>query len=163
MSSGRVAERHGKSGPRVRVLVTGHDGYIGAALVPTLTRAGHEVVGLDNFLFDSCTFGDGAPELAAVRMDIRDVTAADLSGFEAVLHLAGISNDPLGDLNPETTYDINYRAAVLLAAEAKRAGVERFVFSSSCSLYGRAGDDFLDEGAAFNPVTPYGHSKVLAE
>jgi nucleoside-diphosphate-sugar epimerase len=147
----------------MRVLVTGHDGYIGTVLVPMLQDAGHEVVGLDNFLFEECTFGVEAPQPPALRMDIRDVTAADFEGFEAVLHLAAISNDPLGNLNPDTTYAINHRAASHLATEAKKAGVTRFVFSSSCSLYGRAGDDFLDEDADFNPVTPYGESKVLAE
>jgi nucleoside-diphosphate-sugar epimerase len=96
-------------------------------------------------------------------MDVRDVTAAELRGFEAVLHLAAISNDPVGDLAPDTTFDINHRAAARLAQKAKEAGVSRFIFSSSCSLYGKAGDDFLDEEAAFNPVTPYGESKVLAE
>jgi nucleoside-diphosphate-sugar epimerase len=147
----------------MRVLVTGHDGYIGTVLVPMLLDAGHDVVGLDNFLFEECTFGTNVVQPPALRMDVRDVTAADLEGFEAVLHLAAISNDPLGNLNPDTTYDINHRAASHLAAEAKKAGVTRFVFSSSCSLYGRAGDDFLDEEADFNPVTPYGESKVLAE
>lgn len=147
----------------MRVLVTGHDGYIGTVLVPMLLDAGHDVVGLDNFLFEECTFGADVVQPPALRMDVRDVTAADLEGFEAVLHLAAISNDPLGNLNPDTTYDINHRAASHLAAEAKKAGVTRFVFSSSCSLYGRAGDDFLDEEADFNPVTPYGESKVLAE
>jgi nucleoside-diphosphate-sugar epimerase len=147
----------------MRVLVTGHNGYIGTVLVPMLQDAGHDVVGLDNYLFEACTFGDEAPDVPALRMDVRDVTAAQLDGFDAVLHLAAISNDPLGDLNPDTTYDINHRAASRIAVEAKRAGVSRFVFSSSCSLYGRAGDDFLDEEADFNPVTPYGHSKVLAE
>jgi len=147
----------------MRVLVTGHDGYIGTVLVPMLLDAGHDVVGLDNFLFEECTFGTDVVQPPALRMDVRDVTAADLEGFEAVLHLAAISNDPLGNLNPDTTYDINHRAASHLAAEAKKAGVTRFVFSSSCSLYGRAGDDFLDEEADFNPVTPYGESKVLAE
>jgi nucleoside-diphosphate-sugar epimerase len=147
----------------MRVLVTGHNGYIGTVLVPMLQDAGHDVVGLDNYLFEACTFGDEAPDIPALRMDVRDVTAAQLDGFDAVLHLAAISNDPLGDLNPDTTYDINHRAASRIAVEAKRAGVSRFVFSSSCSLYGRAGDDFLDEEADFNPVTPYGHSKVLAE
>jgi nucleoside-diphosphate-sugar epimerase len=147
----------------VRVLVTGHNGYIGCALVPLLQEAGHEVAGLDNFLYETCTFGDDVEEIPALRKDVRDVELADLEGFEAVIHLAAISNDPVGDLNPDTTYEINHRAASRLAGLAKEAGVSRFLFSSSCSLYGAAGDGFLDEGAAFNPVTPYGHSKILAE
>ena len=147
----------------MRVLVTGHNGYIGVVLVPMLVDAGHEVVGLDNYLYEDCTFGDGVDDVESLRMDIRDVEVDDLRGFDAVLHLAAISNDPVGDLNPDATYAINHRAASRLAALAKDAGVGRFVFSSSCSLYGSAGDDFLDETAAFNPVTAYGHSKVLAE
>jgi nucleoside-diphosphate-sugar epimerase len=147
----------------VRVLVTGHNGYIGTVLVPMLVDAGHDIVGLDNYLYEECTFGDDVDDITALRMDIRDVEVEHLEGFEAVLHLAAISNDPVGDLNPDTTYAINHRAASRLAALAKQAGVSRFVFSSSCSLYGAAGDDFLDETAGFNPVTPYGHSKVLAE
>jgi nucleoside-diphosphate-sugar epimerase len=148
----------------MRVLVTGHDGYIGSVLVPLVAGAGHQVVGLDTFLYDGCALGE--PEEAAVpaiRKDIRDVDPSDLEGFDAVIHLAAISNDPLGDYRPETTYDINHRGAVHLAAAAKQAGVERFLFSSSCSLYGAAGDDFLDESARWNPVTPYGKSKLLAE
>jgi nucleoside-diphosphate-sugar epimerase len=148
----------------VRVLVTGSDGYIGAVLVPYLARAGHEVVGLDSSLFAGCTFGDEPQPVQTLRMDVRDVDVEDLRGFDAVAHLAAISNDPLGNLNPQCTYDINHLASVRLALMAKRAGVSRFVFSSSCSLYGAAdGDSFLDERAAFNPVTPYGESKVLAE
>jgi nucleoside-diphosphate-sugar epimerase len=147
----------------MRVLVTGHNGYIGTALVPMLQEADHEVVGLDNYLYEDCTFGDDVADVPALRMDVRDVTAAELERFEAVLHLAAISNDPVGDLAPDTTFDINHRAAARLAQKAKEAGVSRFIFSSSCSLYGEAGDDFLDEEAAFNPVTPYGESKVLAE
>jgi nucleoside-diphosphate-sugar epimerase len=147
----------------MRVLVTGHNGYIGTVLVPLLLDAGHDVVGLDSYLYEECTFGEDVADVEALRMDIRDAEVGDLEGFDAVLHLAAISNDPVGDLNPDTTYAINHRAASRLAALAKRAGVSRFVFSSSCSLYGAAGDDFLDEGAGFNPVTPYGHSKVLAE
>jgi nucleoside-diphosphate-sugar epimerase len=145
------------------VLVTGHNGYIGTALVPMLQAAGHDVVGLDNYLYEDCTFGADVTDVPALRMDVRDVTAAELEGYEAVLHLAAISNDPVGDLAPDTTFDINHRAASRLAHRAKEAGVTRFIFSSSCSLYGKAGDDFLDEQAAFNPVTPYGESKVLAE
>src|SRR4029079_14053874 len=147
----------------MRVLVTGHNGYIGTILVQMLQEAGHDVVGLDNYLYEDCTFGDDVADVPALRMDVRDVTAAALDGFEAVLHLAAISNDPVGDLAPDTTFDMNHRAAARLAEKAKEAGVSRFIFSSSCSLYGEAGDDFLDEEAAFNPVTPYGESKVLAE
>ena len=147
----------------MRVLVTGHNGYIGCVLVPLLLEAGHDVGGLDNYLYETCTFGDDVEGISALRKDVRDVEAADLEGFEAVIHLAAISNDPVGDLNADTTYDINHRAASNLARLAKDAGVSRFLFSSSCSLYGAAGDAFLDESAAFNPVTPYGHSKILAE
>jgi nucleoside-diphosphate-sugar epimerase len=146
----------------MRVLVTGDRGYIGTRLVPLFEEAGHDVVGLDSGLFDGCDLG-APPALDDGVRDIRDVTSDDLVGFDAVVHLAGISNDPLGDLDPECTYDINHRGTTHLARQAKRAGVERFLFSSSCSLYGAAGDDFLDESASFNPVTPYGWSKVRAE
>jgi nucleoside-diphosphate-sugar epimerase len=148
----------------MRVLVTGHHGYIGSVLVPLLLDAGHETVGLDAYLYEGCDFGeDRGPAVPAIRKDVRDVDAADLDGFDAVIHLAALSNDPIGDLNPDCTYEINHRASVTLAEAAKRAGVERFLFASSCSLYGAAGEDWLDENAAFNPVTPYGESKVLAE
>jgi nucleoside-diphosphate-sugar epimerase len=147
----------------MRVLVTGHNGYIGCSLVPLLQAAGHDVVGLDNYLYETCTFGADVADPPALRKDVRDVELGDLAGFHAVIHLAAISNDPVGDLDAETTYEINHRAASRLARLAKQAGVERFLFSSSCSLYGAAGDDFLDETAEFNPVTPYGRSKILAE
>jgi nucleoside-diphosphate-sugar epimerase len=147
----------------MRVLVTGHNGYIGCSLVPLLQKAGHEVVGLDNYLYETCTFGEDVVDAPALRKDVRDVELGDLEGFDAVIHLAAISNDPVGDLAPDTTYEINHRAASRLARLAKRAGVPRFLFSSSCSLYGAAGDDYLDESAEFNPVTPYGESKILAE
>jgi nucleoside-diphosphate-sugar epimerase len=147
----------------MKVLVTGHDGYIGAVLTPLLSQAGHEVVGLDNHLYGECSFGE-VPEVETISMDVRDVRAEHLVGFDAVMHLSAISNDPIGDLNADVTYDINHRASVRLAEEAKKAGVQRFIFSSSCSLYGAAdGDEALDETAAFNPVTPYGESKVMAE
>ena len=147
----------------MRVLVTGHDGYIGSVLVPLFEEAGHEVAGLDSYLYDGCLFGADREPPPEIRKDIRDVEPDDLRGFDAVVHLAAISNDPLGDYRPQTTYDINRHGATHLARTAKAAGVERFLFSSSCSLYGAAGDDFLDETADWNPVTPYGRSKLLAE
>ncbi|TVR19989.1 MAG: NAD(P)-dependent oxidoreductase [Nitriliruptor sp.] len=147
----------------MKVLVTGHDGYIGSVLVPLLQASGHEVVGLDSHLYADCTFGPPPTPVTAIRCDVRDVTVEQLRGFDAVLHLAAISNDPVGDLNPETTLDLNYRGTAHLGRIAKEAGVERFVFSSSCSLYGAGGQDVLDESAGFSPVTPYGESKVLAE
>jgi nucleoside-diphosphate-sugar epimerase len=148
----------------MRILVTGHKGYIGTILTPMLLSDGHEVVGLDSDLFAACTFGSQPiSDVPEFRKDIRDVQVDDLHGFDAVIHLAGLSNDPLGDLNPRLTYEINWAASVRLAKLAKEAGVTRFLFSSSCSTYGAAGDDFLDETASFNPVTAYGDSKVLVE
>jgi nucleoside-diphosphate-sugar epimerase len=148
----------------MKVLLTGHLGYIGVEAVPILRASGHEVVGLDTGLYNECDFAappDEVPELD-VR-DFRDVKAADLDGFDAVIHLAALSNDPLGDLNPSLTYDINLEGSVALAKAAKEAGVSRFLFSSSCSLYGAGADGLLDENAAFNPVTPYGESKIRVE
>jgi nucleoside-diphosphate-sugar epimerase len=147
----------------MKILLTGHKGYIGAVAGPVLRVAGHEVAGLDSDWFAGCDFGRAAEQIPEIRKDIRDLKQNDLRGFDAVFHLAALSNDPLGDLDANLTYDINHRASVRLAELAKAAGVRRFVFSSSCSTYGAAGDDFLDEHAALNPVTPYGESKVLAE
>ncbi|MEE9230193.1 MAG: SDR family oxidoreductase [Acidobacteriota bacterium] len=147
----------------MRVLVTGHNGYIGTVLVPMLQAAGHEAVGLDSYLFEACTFGDNTPDIPALRMDVRDVQVSDLEGFDAIIHLGGLSNDPLGDLNPELTYEINHLASVRLAKLAREARILRFLFSSSCSNYGAGGREMLTEDAAFNPVTPYGVSKVRVE
>jgi nucleoside-diphosphate-sugar epimerase len=147
----------------MRVLVTGHLGYIGTVMVPMLLADGFDIVGLDSDLYRECTFGDGIKGIPELRKDIRDVEASDLKGFDAVIHLAGLSNDPLGDLNPALTYDINHVASVRLARLAKDVGVQRFIFSSSCSNYGAGGENLLTEESAFNPVTPYGISKVLVE
>ncbi len=147
----------------MRILITGHTGYIGTVMAPFLADAGHEVTGFDSDLFEQCTFGEEPRKFPSIRKDLRDVEAADLKGFEAVIHLAGLSNDPLGNLNPSLTYDINHHASVRLARLAREVGVKRYLFSSSCSTYGAAGDKILDETADFNPVTPYGRSKVLVE
>ncbi len=148
----------------MRVLVTGHDGYIGTVLTPLFQAAGHEVVGLDSGLFSECVFGEREQAPETIKKDIRDVEVADLDGFDAVVHLAAISNDPLGDLNPQCTYDINHLASTRLAEFAKEAGIGRFLYSSSCSVYGASSpDDVLTEEASFNPVTPYGISKVRVE
>ena len=147
----------------MKVLLTGHHGFIGSVLVPRLIAAGHEVVGLDTFYYEGCDFGPDASAIACIRRDLRDVTSDDLAGFDAVMHLAALSNDPVGDLSPSCTYAINLDASVHLAQVAKRAGVGRFLFSSSCSLYGVAGDEFLTEDAGFNPITAYGESKVRVE
>ena len=147
----------------MRVLITGHNGYIGSVLVPALEQAGDEVLGVDSDLFAACTFGPHPREADGVQMDVRDIESEDMVGFDAVIHLAAVCNDPVGDLNPQATYEINHLASVRVAEKAKEAGVTRFLFSSSCSLYGKAGDEMLDESAEFAPVTPYGQSKVLAE
>jgi nucleoside-diphosphate-sugar epimerase len=147
----------------MRVLVTGHKGYIGTCLVPMLLEQGFEVTGLDSDLFAACTFDGELEEVPELRKDTRDVIAADLAGFDAIIHLAGLSNDPLGDYDPALTDEINCRASVRIAKLARDVGVKRFLFASSCSNYGAAGEQFLTEDAAFNPVTPYGVSKVEVE
>jgi nucleoside-diphosphate-sugar epimerase len=148
----------------MNILVTGDRGYIGAVMVPMLVRDGHTVGGLDCEWFERSAFVESPSCVASKRKDIRDADASDLAGFDAVIHLAALSNDPLGDINPELTYEINHVASVRLAKLAKDSGVQRFLFSSSCSTYGAAGSDaLLNEEAALRPVTPYGRSKVLVE
>lgn len=147
----------------MRVLITGHAGYIGSVMAPFLTEAGHDVVGLDVGYFADCDLGAGPEPIKEIVLDVRDVRAADLEGFDAVIHLAALSNDPLGSLDPELTYEINFNASVRLALAAKAAGVPRFLFASSCSLYGKAGPDALDETAPLAPVTPYAETKAWFE
>jgi len=147
----------------MRVLLTGHDGYIGTVLVPILQAAGHEVIGMDAGWFSACAFGAPADSPPARQLDVRDLDASVLEGFDAVVHLANLSNDPLGNLDPGLTASINAAASIRLGELAREAGVSRFVFASSCSLYGAAGQDAVTEEAAFNPVTAYGVAKVEAE
>jgi nucleoside-diphosphate-sugar epimerase len=149
----------------MKVLLTGHLGYIGTVMAPMLVAAGHDVTGLDSELYARCTFAEGGriADMPAIRKDVRDIEADELAGFDAIIHLAALSNDPLGNLDEDCTYAINHRASVRLAELAKRAGVRRFLLASSCSNYGKAGEGMLDETGALNPVTAYGRSKVLAE
>jgi nucleoside-diphosphate-sugar epimerase len=147
----------------MRILVTGCHGYIGSVLVPLLESEGHEVVGIDSDLFEPCVFGS-VPAVRAVRqLDVRDLQVGDLAGFDAVVHLAALSNDPLGNIAPAVTHEINHQASVQLARLAKEAAVKRFVFSSSCSTYGSAGEEMVTEDNPLHPVTPYGESKVLTD
>jgi nucleoside-diphosphate-sugar epimerase len=147
----------------MRVLVTGHKGYIGSVMVPMLINAGHDVLGIDSDLYRNSTYGGELPKVREIIKDIRDITKDDLQGVEGIIHLAGLSNDLLGDLNPELTYDINHKASVRLAEMARDLGINRYVFASSCSNYGAAGDKVQDESGELNPVTAYAISKVKVE
>lgn len=147
----------------MKILLTGHSGYIGSVLVPMLLERGHDVVGLDSELFKECSFLEEPVAIPSIAKDIRDASVDDLRGFDAVIHLAGLSNDPLGDYDPSLTADINGAASIRLGALAKEAGVKRFAYASSCSNYGASSSSFICEGAPFAPVTPYGQSKIDAE
>ncbi len=149
----------------MKVLVTGHLGYIGTVMTPFLLAAGHEVTGCDSDLYERCTYAAGGKiePVSGLLMDIRDLKPDDLRGIDAVIHLAALSNDPLGNLNPQVTFDINHQGSVHLAKVAKQAGVSRFLMASSCSNYGQAGDEMIDESGELNPVTAYGQSKVWSE
>ena len=147
----------------MRVLVTGSLGYIGTVLVPMLLKEGHDVIGMDTDYYSRCTFTGAPVDVPTLKMDVRDAPNTAVRGVDAIIHLAGLSNDPLGDYNPNLTDDINSQASTRLAKLAKQAGVQRFLFASSCSNYGASGDQFLTEEAAFNPVTSYGVSKVRVE
>ena len=149
----------------MKVLLTGHHGYLGSVMTPFLVAQGHEVTGLDTYYYEGCTLGDEKPPIVPeLRVDMRDVTARDLKGFDAVAHLAALCNDPLGDLNANWTYDINHTATIKLAQVARDAGVSRFLYASSCSMYGAASpDEILTEEAPLKPLTPYAISKVRAE
>jgi nucleoside-diphosphate-sugar epimerase len=147
----------------MKVLVTGHQGYLGTVMVPLLHAEGHDVVGLDNGYFADCILGAAPTEPPCLSVDLRDVTVDQLRGFDAVVHLAALSNDPLGALAPDITYDINHHASVRLARLAKQAGVGRFLYASTCSVYGAAGTDLVTEDAELHPLTPYAISKVRVE
>jgi nucleoside-diphosphate-sugar epimerase len=149
----------------MKIMVTGHLGYIGTVMVPILLEAGHEVVGCDSDLYERCTFDAGGriTDVPTLRKDIRDLTAGDLKGVDAVIHLAALSNDPLSNINPDVTFSINHRGSVHVARMAKEAGVQRFLMASSCSNYGKSGEAMIDETGALNPVTAYGQSKVWSE
>jgi len=146
-----------------KILITGHDGYIGSVMTPHLQGAGYDVTGLDTGYFSECTLVPGGGTMKVIKKDLRDLTAKDLEGFDAVVHLAALSNDPIGNLNDSWTEDINFHASVKLAELARSAGVQRFLFSSSCIMYGAANTEVVTEESPLDPKTEYARSKVKAE
>lgn len=150
--------KHGR-----RILITGHRGFIGSVMAPHFVRAGYEVHGLDTAYYDACTLVPDLEDVPAVERDIRDLEAGDLAGFHAVIHLAALSNDPIGNLNDDWTREINFAASVRLAELARTAGVRRFLFSSSCIMYGVARAEVATEESPLDPQTTYARSKVEAE
>jgi nucleoside-diphosphate-sugar epimerase len=146
-----------------RVLITGHNGYIGSVMAPHFAQAGHDVVGLDTGYFSPCTLMADQREIPWVRKDIRDLERSDLKGFDAVVHLAALSNDPIGNLNKQWTDEINFHSSIRLAEFAKAAGVERFLFSSSCIMYGMSEMAVVNEDSPLDPQTEYARSKVKSE
>ncbi len=148
----------------MKILVTGTEGYLGALVAPLLIERGHEVLGIDTGFYKAGWLYNGTPVTArTLNKDLREVTAADLDGIEAVVHMAELSNDPLGQLAPNITYDINHKGSVRLANLARDAGIERFVYTSSCSVYGVASDGFVTETSPVNPQTAYAVCKTLVE
>jgi nucleoside-diphosphate-sugar epimerase len=147
----------------MQVLITGNQGYLGTVMSEVLTAEGHSITGLDSGYFADCIMGPAPTDARTLHKDLRDVTAADLEGFDAVIHLAALSNDPLGYLEPGITHDINHHASVRLANAAKDAGVGRYLYASTCSVYGAAGDGLVTEDADLKPLTPYAESKVRVE
>jgi len=147
-----------------KILVTGNNGFIGTILVKLLVEKGYEVFGIDTNYFDEdCNLYPYKNDIMDIKKDVRNIAKEDLKDVYAVCHLAALSNDPIGELDPDLTYDINYHASVRLAKLAKKLGVTKFIYSSSCSLYGIAGEEAITEEAEFNPVTAYAKSKVLTE
>ena len=150
---------------RLRVLVTGHLGYVGTVLTPLLAAAGHKVIGLDVDLYRACSFppGTALPPVRTIDRDIRDVQTADFMNVDAVIHLAGLANEPLGEIDPDLTAAVNHHASIRVAECAKRAGVGLFLFASSCSIFGASGEDIVNEESPPHPLTAYGRSKLAAE
>lgn len=148
----------------MKVLVTGDRGYIGSALVPLLLKKNFKVVGLDANYFEKKTiFKEKAPRYKKITRDIRKVKLSELKGFDAIIHLCALSNDPMGEIDPKLTEQINFKASVRLAGLAKKAGVKRFLFSSSCSIYGIAKNAIVNENSKVSPLTAYAKSKIDTE